>query len=379
MTSPTDDTRRQEVAGVARHFATAIIADDDIIVPPAIVALPSALRQFSTDVSRAVHDASVLSASCIDDLQCQLSAMLSELARLTTDARDQCILQVHRNSEPAVVANTARLIEDECLALFNEFDKVVVTDTTITVRTETIVLDHDGDYETNLGRFDVRFRVADDKDEISYTVRAVDKEPNSDDSYHPHVREDTLCEGSGATGIAQALQDGRIFDAMVIIQQVMQTYNHDSTYSDLENWHQAKTPCDRCGDSVPTSDVHTCADCKRELCDDCAAACDSCDCTVCPSCRVRCCDCNGVVCPDCQNSCFTCGCVVCDGCVKVQPGTQHRLCSECFDKAEEEAAEEDDEDEDDEDEDDKDEDDNDSDDEEEEAEVPQTLLGDVNE
>lgn len=128
---------------------------------------------------------------------------------------------------------TLRQIYDELGALqteFGEFD-CDLQETTISIVTDSITLE-----EIDLGSFQILLHWDQLNQPRAYDVLAL--EPNAatshDDVPHPHVQGRALCEGDGKAAIRSALQQGRLCDFFLLVNQILQTYNASSAYVRLE-------------------------------------------------------------------------------------------------------------------------------------------------
>lgn len=180
---------------------------------------------------------------------------------------------------------TAGPIYRDLLALEDEFDDLAIADdlSTVSVTTDSIALEG-----IELGRF----RLVLDLSRLSrgrcggdcLSVEALDPNPASsnDEVTHPHVQGGQVCLGDGAGLFRTALAEGRLYDAFVIVNQVLHTYNDASPYIALDRWHGRA--CDQCDDHVREDDGSCCEGCGDLLCNDCQRSCTDCDYTYCRSC-----------------------------------------------------------------------------------------------
>lgn len=78
---------------------------------------------------------------------------------------------------------------------------------------------------------------------MSYTVVAVTPNPceKDDRTVHPHVHDESLCEGEGEAAIGKALSQVRLLDFFVLVHQILQTDNAGSAYARLNEW--TGNPC----------------------------------------------------------------------------------------------------------------------------------------
>ncbi len=130
---------------------------------------------------------------------------------------------------------------------------------------------------------------------------------------HPHIVDDRLCEGEATSMLRAASLGGRLHDFVLIVRQVLQTYNESSAYVSLDRWYGI--PCGECGTYVDPEERCICGRCDEEMCDECARNCGDCGDTLCH----RCCD----ECTACEDySCFSC-LKPCDDC-------HQSCCSQCL-------------------------------------------------
>jgi hypothetical protein len=87
-----------------------------------------------------------------------------------------------------------------------------------------------------LGRFQISLHWGDRSGLMGYFVTALDPHPAANNSQvpHPHVHGDTLCEGDGRVPIQRALEQGRVYDLLLLIRQILETYNASSAYVTLD-------------------------------------------------------------------------------------------------------------------------------------------------
>ncbi len=140
-------------------------------------------------------------------------------------ARVELFLETIRPRE----VTSFREIYNDLVALDDEFDEVDydLRSHTIAVNTGPIVLE-----ELYLGPFQIRLNWGDLDSSPAYTVIAL--EPNcasvNEDTVHPHVENDQLCEGDGSEKIAAALRNGCLFEFFLLVRQILETYNDANAY-----------------------------------------------------------------------------------------------------------------------------------------------------
>jgi len=208
---------------------------------------------------------------------------------------------------------TLEFFVEELRALTQEFSHVEweAEDESLNVQTEEITLEG-----VSLGPFKIYLSVGCLGDRSPFIVEAL--EPNYGGGHsehpHPHIKHDRLCEGDGASLIASALQAGRLSEFFLIVQQILQTYNEDSAYFLLQDWHTQG--CSSCGGRLDPDEFDRCVRCGDDICPDCGYSCESCSVILCHNCVERCSACSQSLCSDCSRTCDHCG--------------KSQLCEECL-------------------------------------------------
>jgi len=236
-----------------------------------------------------------------------------QLAQHLDSLRDQVSSSLNSLTGHTLSADyTTSTINRELLAIETEFDGIEIDlrQQTIAVITPAIELD-----DVLLGRFRIALEVRYLGESRPYRVIAIDPEHarDCDETMHPHVQSETLCEGAGAGPIKHALAEGRLFDFFVIVRQILQTYNPDSAYTRLSDWYGVD--CSDCGSIVDRDDSDECERCSSRSCFECSASCHDCDRTVCGNCSENCESCGERYCDACLSSCRDCGESFCDDCL----------------------------------------------------------------
>jgi hypothetical protein len=166
------------------------------------------------------------------------------------------------------------------------------------------------------------FRIRLDWDEIGnsqcYRVLAEDPHPAdaNEETTHPHVNGEDLCEGEGSTAIHKALVQGRLLDFFILVRQVLQTYNPGSAYVSLSRWNGG-SDCSDCGYSMDEDESYGCSRCGNSVCGECRTTCEACD---------------EWVCGGCSFPCHECEEAFCRNCLKPHPQTQALTCPSCLEK-----------------------------------------------
>jgi hypothetical protein len=227
-----------------------------------------------------------------------------------------------------------------------EFDGLTVNwkSGTVSVQTEPITLK-----EVALGRFELRFvwnRVGQLSGTRCFDLIALDPNPARGKSgvTHPHVRDEELCAGDAARPLDEAVKDGRLADAFLLIRSVLTTYNSRSPYVPLEEWHGSS--CSECGGSTDPDERSSCDACHAELCDGCICSCSACSEYRCMSCLQRCAGCQEGCCPGCLTSlndksyCSDClgTCAECKSQTPKEDLSDDDLCPTCLEQRESESS-----------------------------------------
>ena len=218
-------------------------------------------------------------------------------------------------------------IVDELAAIETEFSGIEIDFRSQTVSAVTPEIELDG---VCLGRFRICLEVRYLGESRPYRVIALDPEcsRDCDETTHPHVQSEALCEGEGAEPIKHALREGRLSDFFTIVRQILQTYNPDSAYTQLSDWFGVE--CHDCGSTVDRDDCNSCDRCDAKTCEDCSTSCADCDRTVCGNCSESCESCGLRFCDACLSECRECGETNCDDCLN------KGICDDCTESALEE-------------------------------------------
>jgi hypothetical protein len=223
--------------------------------------------------------------------------------------------------EQSALRPTLRDVYAELVALHDEFEHVTVDlkQGLVTVRTEPVVLE-----DVDLGPFDIRFEWKRLSLSPAFWVVAVDPHPAASDSelVHPHVRNESLCEGDGKGPIKSALDQGRLCDFFLTVAQVLNTYNAGSPYVLLSRWEGRL--CADCGAVVDDDNECFCTVCHDSNCWDCSSRCEGCDESCCQGCIVTCDGCDEPHCPRCLKNCPDCKGDYCADC-----RDEDGRCAEC--------------------------------------------------
>ena len=188
----------------------------------------------------------------------------------------------------------------------------------IRVTTEPIVLE--GIY---LGPFQIYLDVGRLGHSSPYRVVALDPQPAAcnESVTHPHVQDETLCEGEGRTAIGAALDSGRIGDFFLIVSQLLATYAQGDAYVEMRDWEGR--PCCECGSLAHEEDRFDCDQCGDVLCGDRTVMCLDCDAPFCSHCLQSCAVCQDSFCISCLSRCAVCSQRACSSCIR------DHLCDHC--------------------------------------------------
>lgn len=274
------------------------------------------LLHLSRKVERA-RDRGWISAArrLTDDLRGELRVLQGRL--LTTSNR----LDSHADAK----VPGEREIFREILALEEEFDQVEADLKTQEVFVTTEPISLEGVY---LGPFEIRLDLQSISEPSPYRVVAIEPNPASsrDSVTHPHVEDETLCEGEGRAAIRAALSAGRLYDFFVLVNQVLNTYACGEAYVELSDWDGG--PCADCGALIREDDRVPCRSCEDPICLDCAVTCQVCGHDHCASCISTCAVCDNQVCDACLEPCSVCGTQTCSDCLA------DGICTQCQEEEE---------------------------------------------
>ena len=247
----------------------------------------------------------------------EMTARLDNLARLVGQLRDESSPVRESRPDLAEWIGEVRQLEAEFGAIEIRWSERILR-----VVTEPIVLN-----EVPLGPFAIEFGWSPTlgfRGSRSFDVIAL--EPNSasgrDEVVHPHVEGRRLCSGDASEPLDQALDSGRLVDAFLLVRSVLTTYNPNSPYVALDEWHGCH--CSDCGRRSDRHECSSCEGCDSQLCDECACSCTRCSATHCSDCLEPCAACgdshcsacltqtesNRAVCPDCRTRCPGCQAVL---------------------------------------------------------------------
>ena len=232
------------------------------------------------------------------------------------------------SNRPSFVVPTVRDIFADLVALVEEFDDVsiVLSERLVAVTTAPVVLEG-----LALGRFQVRLDWGRIGTAHPYDVVALTPNParSSEDTTHPHVMDERLCEGDGKVPITRALREGRLLDFFHIVNSLLNNYNPSSAYVALSDWEGST--CVDCGDMIQADDERNCDACGGIVCGSCFVACEGCEAYCCCECSRRCESCGDDLCRCCVRECKNCGrSAFCQTCL-----SETDLCPDCQETANE--------------------------------------------
>ncbi len=211
----------------------------------------------------------------------------------------------------------------ELLAIEEEFGEVKwdLRAQSISVITERIELE-----AIYLGPFEICLDYGNQNTDGSLHYRVIARDPNpaitNDSVTHPHVQSEVVCEGEGRLAIRRSLEQGRLFDFFTMVASLLRTYNPDSPYVELSNWHSVE--CTECADVITANAQTRCENCEITLCTECARDCSDCDCPYCHECLSHCDSCHGNCCSSCLQQCVQCHADCCQRCL-----LENERCSDC--------------------------------------------------
>jgi hypothetical protein len=242
----------------------------------------------------------------------RLTEELKDAIEDLAGALERCRVTLNGH-EGANVFATAQEIFADLLALPGEFPHFDYDhrEKTLTAVTAPIAFD-----EVWLGPFAIELHW----EGIYYArhgaYRVIAQEPNpsqlDEETTHPHVQGEVLCEGDAAPAIRRALAQGRLVDFFLLVRSVLGTYNPDSPYITIENWYGSR--CEECDYTAASDEMSCCSNCDRRLCDDCYLSCAGCERCCCYDCRADCAVCQETFCNGCLETCSACSRPVCPNC-----------------------------------------------------------------
>jgi hypothetical protein len=212
--------------------------------------------------------------------RCWFSAAQRTRSQLASQLRDLAyeLNCVNHAVSPRRCPSTARQILSDLNALDEEFDAMLIADdlSCLSVVTDAIVLEG-----IELGRFrievDIQRLIRRYRDGSVIRIVALEPNPPAQDEsvVHPHVQGTGICMGDGAAAVNLALSDGRLYDAIQIINRVLHTYNDGSPYVSLDSWNGVR--CDNCDQVISEDEMYTCHACDNRICRDCEHVCADCE------------------------------------------------------------------------------------------------------
>lgn len=259
----------------------------------------------------------------------RLSSVMTRLESATIKGREVLDRELRAAQQHSFLSMSD--IMAEINALFMMFERVEIKSErdfgpVLAVTVGPITLE-----DVNLGSFKIELNC--NGYEPRYWVRAL--EPNcpggDSDVTHPHVNDDVLCEGDGSHLIRNAFKEGRISDFFLIVEQILNTYNSESAYVELQYWEGIA--CYGCDTMMSDGDdTYSCdhEGCERQSCEDCSRLCQSCDSSLCSAHACSCDCCGDTSCRSCLEECRACGHDVCGTCTATCKKCDKEVCSDCF-------------------------------------------------
>lgn len=163
----------------------------------------------------------------------------------------------------------------------------------LTIRTDEITLTHPSEgFRVYFPGFDINLKLNNiaEHAEPVYSItaeRAVYPDRAATREFiHPHVRNNSLCEGAGSEAAELFITRGLLQDFVVLINQILSTYNPDSPHLRLAYWtddaweegmrdeDDGYDTCGRCGERRHRDDMSYCDDCDTFYCGGCSSWCD---------------------------------------------------------------------------------------------------------
>lgn len=206
----------------------------------------------------------------------------------------------------------------------------------------------DGEETVNLGDFNVEINPL---SPYNFSISGLRNNTETVDGYiHPHVAHDGgLCLGDGVEDFQSAINDGRLTDAIDIVESVLRSYG--SPYEPLHAWYRNDYECVNCNNLIQEDYIHNCDHCSECFCDNCVTCCRECGSTscdeclwVCDICENKACSCNFMecncckkeICHDCLIECGSCGNIICTECVEEETNVHQcyscgtTVCNDCI-------------------------------------------------
>ncbi len=199
----------------------------------------------------------------------------------------------------------------------------------IVVISEDIIFDN-----VNLGSFEIRIPINMIRSSVTIVACNPSRPAADEETTHPHVQSDVMCLGRGSDQFYDAMQQGRILDVFTILNSILVTYNPDSAYVKIENWHRDPddyAQCNDCEDDVNIQEATSCQQCEECYCNNCIHSCSVCDEMRCEYCmNHKCSICKDKrLCGDCTHQCKTCEKIFCDECINDPDEAKEQNCANC--------------------------------------------------
>ncbi len=146
-----------------------------------------------------------------------------------------------------------------------------------------IVVSHEVKLQNILfGRYRIRIqldRIETDHRSFYFVNPVSDECPKVDGSSHPNMRNEHLCEGAGGEAMTKAFTEGRLYDCVILINNILQTYGSESPYVELVRFEgpseaeEETRCCSNCSDQINEEDLYGCYACGDSVCPGCVHYC----------------------------------------------------------------------------------------------------------
>jgi hypothetical protein len=224
-------------------------------------------------------------------------------------------------------------ITEEIRIISNAWKNVKFRDNKLSVLIEDVVLEDENE-EVDLGHFWVHIDLT---NPYNITIESVNEIQSLGGYYHPHIGDESLCQGKGEEAITNAICQGRLEDCFRVVESILRTYNDDSPYDKLEKWyepdHEGEFCCENCREWCPDECGYYCAMCDCNYCENCAEngdACCVCDQWMCSECGTQCNECGEALCNNCASMCTECEKNYCSSCLSQCTICQEYFCNPCI-------------------------------------------------
>lgn len=232
--------------------------------------------------------------------------------------RQEVAIEKHLNTQDPVVEVSVREVCLDILQLEKEFDNLqvkLIRDQAAQLSIDTQAVEFE---EVHLGQFRIcMLHTAPQAGQDAISAMALTPNPAMGDSEvtHPHVRHEQFCLGEIEELMPEVLQSGRVADAFIMLDRIINNYAEGSAFVEISDWGNGgechncgnvcrdEEKCEICGDWA-CDDCHSEFDCGHGGCSyRCRLSCEFCGNSSCTNCY------NGELecCADCVIKCATCG------------------------------------------------------------------------